>query len=193
VSAVFYISGAVALLASLLVVTRRNAAHAALYLIVSLLAIALAFFALGAPLAAALEVIVYAGAIMVLFVFVIVILGVDRAAIQQENAWLRPRAWAGPVTLAAVLALELLWVLVRGGAVTAGARVIEPKAVARALFGPYMVAVELASFLLLAALVGVFHLGGRAGGEAESAGATNAGAAEETANLAGPGGAGGEA
>jgi NADH-quinone oxidoreductase subunit J len=68
---VFYVASAVAVIATLLVVTRRNAAHALLYLIVSFLAVALMFFILGAPFAAALEVIIYAGAIMVFFVFVI--------------------------------------------------------------------------------------------------------------------------
>ena len=66
----FYISAAVALAATILAMTRTNAIHALIYLIVSLLAIAVIFFLIGAPFAAALEVVIYAGAIMVLFVFV---------------------------------------------------------------------------------------------------------------------------
>ena len=69
----FYVAGARALLATLMAVT-RNAVHALLYLIVSLLSVAVTFYTLGAPFAAALEVIVYAGAIMVLFVFVVMLL-----------------------------------------------------------------------------------------------------------------------
>ncbi|MCB1617962.1 MAG: NADH-quinone oxidoreductase subunit J, partial [Pseudomonadales bacterium] len=65
----FYLSAAVALLATLGVIIARNPVHALLYLVVSLLAVAMIFFAIGAPFAGALEVIVYAGAIMVLFVF----------------------------------------------------------------------------------------------------------------------------
>ncbi|MBD3335502.1 MAG: NADH-quinone oxidoreductase subunit J, partial [Candidatus Eisenbacteria bacterium] len=57
-TAVFYISGIVALVASLLVITRRNAVHAVLYLVVSLLATALVFFSLGAPFAGVLEIII---------------------------------------------------------------------------------------------------------------------------------------
>ena len=66
----FYIASAVALAATILAMTRANAIHALIYLIVSLLAIAVIFFLIGAPFAAALEIVVYAGAIMVLFVFV---------------------------------------------------------------------------------------------------------------------------
>jgi NADH-quinone oxidoreductase subunit J len=162
VTAVFYISGAVALLASLLVVTRKNAVHAALYLVLSLLAVALVFFALGAPFVAALEVIVYAGAIMVLFVFVVMMMNLGRASEAQESVWLSPGAWAGPGLLALVLAAELIWVLARGGAGPPAQAAVGAKAVGAALFGRYALAVELASFLLLAAIVGVYHIGWRA-------------------------------
>lgn len=162
---VFYISGAVALAATLMVVTRSNAAHAALYLMVSLLAVALVFFSLGAPFVAALEIVVYAGAIMVLFVFVIMMLNLGPAAAERERAWLNGRAWIGPAILALILAAELIYVLAAGASSPAGAGaaaggcMIEPKTVARSLFGPYVLAVELASFLLLAGLVGAYHLG----------------------------------
>ena len=161
-TAVAYISGAVALLASLLAVTRRNAIHGALYLVLSLLAVALVFFALGAPFVAALEVIVYAGAIMVLFVFVVMMLNLGRVSEAQESVWLSPRSWTGPVLLALVLAAELAWVLARGAAAGPARPAVGVKAVGAALFGPYALAVEVASFLLLAALVGVFHIGYRA-------------------------------
>lgn len=71
----FYISAGVAFLATVMVITRRHVVHALLYLIVSLLAVAVVFYILGAPFVAALEVIIYAGAIMVLFAFVIMMLG----------------------------------------------------------------------------------------------------------------------
>jgi len=165
VNLVFYISGAVALAATLMVVTRANVAHAALYLMVSLLAVALVFFSLGAPFVAALEIVVYAGAIMVLFVFVIMMLNLGPAAAERERAWLNGRAWIGPAILALILAAELIYVLAShagapaGAAVAAGGHMVDPKTVARSLFGPYVLAVELASFLLLAGLVGAYHLG----------------------------------
>ncbi len=74
----FYICGLIAILATLRVITHTNPVHALLYLIISLLAISGVFFALGAHFAGALEIIVYAGAIMVLFVFVVMMLNPGR-------------------------------------------------------------------------------------------------------------------
>ena len=92
----FYLAGAVAVVATFLVITRSRAVHALLYLVVSLLAVAVVFFTLGAPFAAALEVIIYAGAIMVLFVFALMILGLGPEAGRREAQWLSPLAWGGP-------------------------------------------------------------------------------------------------
>ena len=74
----FYLAAAIAVLSTVMVITRLNAVHALLYFIVSLFAVALIFFLLGAPFVAALEVIIYAGAIMVLFVFVVMLLNLGR-------------------------------------------------------------------------------------------------------------------
>ena len=161
-NAIFYISAVVAVIATLLVVTRANAMHALLYLIVSLVAVALVFFVLGAPFAAALEVIVYAGAIMVLFVFVIMMLNLGEDSAAGERKWLSARAWAGPAALGAVLLIELAWIIARGVSTGPGAAV-PPRQVALALYGPYVLGVELASFLLLAGIVGAWHLGRRTG------------------------------
>ena len=161
-NAVFYISAAVAVLGTALAVTRANAVHALLYLIVSLLAVAVIFFVLGAPFVAALEVIVYAGAIMVLFLFVVMMLTAGPPALAQERAWLRPAAWLGPAGLSLILLVELMVVLARVGAAPAAAVPLTPREVSLALFGPYLLGVELASMLLLAGVVGVYHLGRRA-------------------------------
>ena len=77
--AVFYLAAVIAILATVMVITRLNAVHALLYLIVSLLSVAVVFYTLGAPFIAALEVIIYAGAIMVLFVFVVMMLNLGPA------------------------------------------------------------------------------------------------------------------
>lgn len=164
---VFYISGMVALATTLMVVTRSNAAHAALYLVVSLLSVALVFFSLGAPFVAALEVIVYAGAIMVLFIFVIMMLNLGQMATHQEKVWLSGRAWVGPAILAMILAAELVYILLGHGPQGAGASEIGAKRVAISMFGPYMIGVELASFLLMAGLVGAYHLGFDPGSDGE--------------------------
>ncbi|MBX6420079.1 MAG: NADH-quinone oxidoreductase subunit J [Sinobacteraceae bacterium] len=156
----FDLSAAVAVIATLLAISSLDPVHALLYLIVSLLAVAMVFFAIGAPFAGILEVIVYAGAIMVLFVFVVMMLNLGRAAVEQERRWLTPRVWAGPAVLALVLLAELLHVLGRMPAAAGiGEGTIGARAVGAALFGPYLLAVELGSMLLLAALVAAFHLG----------------------------------
>jgi NADH-quinone oxidoreductase subunit J len=160
--ALFYVSAVVAVIATLKAVTGKNAVHALLYLVVSLLAAALVFYSLGAPFIAALEVIIYAGAIMVLFVFVVMMLNLGPGAERQEKSLLDPKAWAGPAVLALALVAELIYSF-SGGAATAeaNAQYINPKAVALTLFGPYFIGVELASLLLLAGLVAAWHLGRR--------------------------------
>ena len=158
----FYLSATIAVIATLMVITRLNAVHALLYLIVSLLAVALIFYTLGAPFAAALEVIIYAGAIVVLFVFVVMMLNLGEAAIEQERRWLNPGLWIGPAVLSLILLIELLYMLIAGqGDQPTTAGVVGSKAVGSALYGPYLLAVELASMLLLSGLVGAYHLGRR--------------------------------
>ncbi len=158
----FYLSAAVAIIATALVITQTNAVHALLYLIVSLLAVAVTFFTLGAPFVAALQVIVYAGAIMVLFVFVVMMLNLGPTSTEQERRWLRPQAWVGPAVLSAILIVELFYVFANNNTpASTGAAAVDPKAVGVALFGPYLLGVELASILLLAGLVGAYHLGRR--------------------------------
>ena len=154
----FYLSGAIAIAATLMVITGLSAVHALLYLIVSLLAVAIVFYALGAPFVAALEVIIYAGAIMVLFVFVMMMLNLGKAAAAKERDWLNPGMWVGPAILAALLLAELFYIFAQGGTLS-GAAVVGPKEVGITLFGPYLLGVELASLLLLAGLVGACHLG----------------------------------
>ncbi|MEX6503720.1 NADH-quinone oxidoreductase subunit J [Pseudomonas zhanjiangensis] len=156
----FYSAAAIAVLATLRVITDTNPVHALLYLIISLLAVAMCFFALGAPFAGALEIIVYAGAIMVLFVFVVMMLNLGPAAMEQERQWLTPGIWLGPSILAALLLAQLLYLLLgHDSGAGLGAQTVSAKAVGISLFGPYLMAVELASLLLLAALVAAFHLG----------------------------------
>src|SRR5246127_5806443 len=99
----FYLAGILAIVATLLAITQRHAVHALLYLIVSLLAVAVDFYALGAPFVAALEIMIYAGAIMVLFVFVVMMLNVAEHTMEVEREWLKPRDWLGPSALSLIL------------------------------------------------------------------------------------------
>jgi NADH-quinone oxidoreductase subunit J len=156
---VFYLSMAVAIIAALLVVTRQNVVHALLYLVVALLAIALAFFALGAPFAAALEVIIYAGAIMVLFIFAIMTLGLRPRAGASDSLGLVVEVWLSPALLSLLLVAELIYVLASSPDGFTGRLLPDPKQVGIALLGPYLLAIELASMLLTAGVVGAYHLG----------------------------------
>jgi len=156
----FYVAAVVAVIATALAISQKNAVHGLLYLIVSLLAVALIFFVVGAPFIAALEVIIYAGAIMVLFVFVMMLLNVGAQTVEQEQRWLTPRTWIGPVVLTFVLLAELLYALASRGGATIGP-VVDPQQIGIELFGRYAIAVELASMLLLSGLIGAYHLGRR--------------------------------
>jgi len=155
----FYTSAAVALLATLRMITHTNPVHALLNLIVSLLAVAMIFFSLGAPFAAALEMIVYAGAIMVLFVFVVMMMNLGEEVIRQEKAWLSLQAWIVPGLFAVVLLAQLVYSLTQQPSQMIEGVTVGAKQVGIALFGPYLLVVELASILLLAALVAAYHLG----------------------------------
>jgi NADH-quinone oxidoreductase subunit J len=158
----FYLAAAIAILATVMVITRLNAVHALLYLIASLLAIAVVFALLGAPFIAALEVIVYAGAIMMLFVFAVMMLNLGPRATIQERLWLPRGAWIGPAILGAILLAELAIVFTGAPGREAG-RLILPRVVGAALFGPYLIGVELAGLLLFAGLIGAYYLGQRFG------------------------------
>lgn len=162
----FYIASIIAILATLMAITRVNVVHALLYLVVSLLAVALIFFTLGAPFAAVLEAIVYAGAIMVLFIFVVMMLNLGEETAREERRLLTPGIWVGPALLSVILLIELIYVFAAGSKAHPGAMAVDAKQVGVLLFGPYLLAVELASMLLLAGLVGAYHLGKRDRGEA---------------------------
>ncbi len=158
--ALFYVAASIALATSILVITRTTASHALIYLIVSLLAVAVIFYLLGAPFAAALEVVIYAGAIMVLFLFVVMMLNLGPSQVAQERRWLEPRMWIGPAILTLILFFEMIYVLAGTPALTSG-EAVSAKAVGERLFTTYLLGVELAGFLLLSALVGAYHLGRR--------------------------------
>ncbi|MBX3319459.1 MAG: NADH-quinone oxidoreductase subunit J [Nitrospira sp.] len=158
----FYVAASVAISSTVLFVIAPNAVHALLNLILSFLAIAVIFLLLGAPFAAALEVIIYAGAVMVLFVFVIMMLQVGPKSVEQERRWIGIRIWWVPVGLAMLLLAEV-GTLIATGAVTAesGPRRVGPEEVGLVLLSRYLLAVELASLLLLPGILGAYYLGRR--------------------------------
>jgi NADH-quinone oxidoreductase subunit J len=159
----FYLAAGVAVLSTLRVITSLNAVHALLYLIVSLLSVAVIFVTLGAPFAAALEIIIYAGAIVVLFVFVVMLLNQGQRSMEQERRWMAGRLFVGPGILAAILVAEFLYLMIGSGERNVAGAQIGPVEVGTALFGRYWPGAEIAAMLLLAGLVGAYHLGRRDG------------------------------
>lgn len=164
----FYIAASIAVVSTVLMITRLKAVDGLLYLVISLLAIAIVFFTLGAPLIAALDAIIYAGAILVLFIFVIMMVNVGDRAIRIERTWLNPKAWIGPALLAAILLAEFGYVLIAPASSSTTPGEVGPEQVGMALFGSYLLGVELVSMLLLAGIVGAYHLGWNDPGEMES-------------------------
>ena len=155
---IFFIAAASAIVSSVMAITNRNAIHALLYLIISLLSISVIFYILGAPLVAALEVIVYAGAIMVLFIFVVMMLNMGMEEEVEKN-WLTPRMWILPVILAVILLVIFAIVVSEFREQGTSQAMIGPKKVGVSLFSTYLIAVEISGILLLAGIVGAYHLG----------------------------------
>jgi NADH-quinone oxidoreductase subunit J len=155
----FYITSVIAVISTVMVITNHNLIHALLYLVVSFLAVAVVFYLLGAPFVAALEVIIYAGAIVVLIIFVIMMLNLKEEAVAQERKWLSGGIVAGPVILSVILLAELIYIVSGGPAVSLSAQVVDAKAVGLSLYGPYVIGVELSGILLMAGIVGAYHLG----------------------------------
>lgn len=154
----FYIAAVVAIISTIMAISGRNAIHSLLFLILSLLAISVIFYLLSAPFVAALEVIIYAGAIMVLFIFVTMMLniGLEREA---EKKWLKPRMWIVPSILAAVLLVNLILAIKSVPAIPSVMESIQPKQVGISLFSTYLLGVEIAAILLMAGVIGAYHLG----------------------------------
>jgi NADH-quinone oxidoreductase subunit J len=154
----FYLLSGLALLGGILVITRRNPVHSALALILTLLALAGIYLMLSAPFVAGVQIILYAGGIMVLFLFVIMLVNVGRAEKERQfnKQWI--------VAIAAAFALGILFVEIfvkskwlREVLAQAGAPLPESgntQLVGQLLYGPYMLAFEIASLLLLVAIVG---------------------------------------
>lgn len=157
-SFLFYILGFIMLTAALLCITRRNPVHAVIYLVVSFFALAIIFYLLGAPLVAAFEVIVYAGAIMVLFLFIIMMLGLAPQETPQGPGWQR---WGPLLLLSSSLMICTLLLIFQDPAAgkEIGEFYLAPQAVGEALFGRYALAVEVVSFQLLFATIGAYMLG----------------------------------
>lgn len=153
----FFFLSAVALISAVMVITRRNAVHSIIWLIVTLFSVGGVFLTLHAEFLFAVQVILYVGGIMVLFLFVVMLVNLDVALKQAQFN----RQWQVALVTAVVLMAELGYGIYRGhqgftltqvtAAPTSGGNT---QAVGLALYQDYMLAVEIASLLLLVAMVG---------------------------------------
>lgn len=158
---IFYILAAVALIGTILAITEKHPVHAILYLVTSLFSMAIIFYLLMAPLVAAFEVILYAGAIMVLFLFVIMMLDLGHPEKGMAPSW---REWFPAALLSTISIASLITVIVSRYTSTISYPVAVPiREVARRLFQEHGLAVELVSLQLLFALVGALYLGKQKG------------------------------
>ena len=163
----FYLFAAVAVSASLLVIAQRNPIYSVLLLILSFGALSGLYILLDAPFVALIQIIIYAGAIMVLFLFVVMLLNAPREQTEYDERT-HPLLRGGPMRLGAVLALalagELVWALTRRGGESGGfpgAAVSSVSALGRVLFTDYAFQFEVTSVLILVAMIGAVVLARR--------------------------------
>ncbi len=156
-SLIFYALAGLIVLSTGFAITQRNLVHAVVYLIISFFGSAMLFYLLGAPLLAALEVIIYAGAIMVLFLFIIMMLKVDGI---EERFF--PIHQLIPAVIMGFIFLAAGALMITGdpkSRIPLKIFVAEPAAFGQYLFQRHWLAIEIVSLLLLIALVGVLYLG----------------------------------
>ncbi len=151
----FYFLSAVAIISAILVITRKNAVHSALSLIVTLLSLAGLYLMLYAPFVAGVQVILYAGGIMVLFLFVIMLVNLEKVAKQEQFN----KQWHIGLLACLVLGSMFLYVVTKGKAIFPANVVTMPEAensqkVGLLLYQNYLLPFEIASLLLLVAIVG---------------------------------------
>src|SRR5258706_2027264 len=148
----FYLFAAIMLIGGIMVITRKNPVHSALALIVALLAQASIYLMLYAPFVAGVQIILYAGGIMVLFLFVIMLVSIEKAKMEEQFN----KQWLVGIIATAVLSGLIVLVYVHGQGIFPQQAVLMPEGsntqeIGLALYGRYMFPFEIASLLLLVA------------------------------------------
>jgi NADH-quinone oxidoreductase subunit J len=151
----FYMLSGLAILGGVLVITRKNAVHSALALILTLLALAGLYLMLYAPFVAGVQIILYAGGIMVLFLFVIMLVNLERS--QKEDQF--NQQWLAGIIAALALGGLFITIYVKGSALLPAhavkmAEETNTQEIGTLLYGNYMFTFEIASLLLLVAIIG---------------------------------------
>jgi len=163
----FYIFAAIAVISALLVITRKNVVHSAVCLAATLLSVAGIFLTLHAEFLAGVQVIVYVGGILVLFVFVIMLISVEKAIHEKQFS----RQWLLGLAVSLLLVGELVFAITRGKQSLLPAAVEPPQSalgltgnsqlIGEGLYTNYLLPFEIASILLLVAIVGAVALAKR--------------------------------
>ena len=162
-AAIFFLFAAVALAAAVLVITSRSIVHSALFLILSFLGVAGLFILQGAEFLGAVQILLYAGSIIVMFVFVVAMVNLKEPVSPQLTAL---RTFGG-VLLGGIVLAELVWIAARSaGWLAAPSRGLEPGAghievLGKVLFMEHLLPFELLSLVLLAAIFGLLVIGRR--------------------------------
>ncbi|CAL1329087.1 NADH-quinone oxidoreductase subunit J [Candidatus Providencia siddallii] len=156
----FYISGFISIFVTFMIIINTNPIYALLYLLISLLSLSVVFFSLGAYFAGVMETIIYAGAIVVLFIFVVMMLNLGKSIKKQKNIYVKSKNWI----IFTIISIILLIILIYGiNSFPFEERnicnIITIKEIGMSLFGPYILIIEFISFLLLAGLIVAFHIG----------------------------------
>ena len=155
----FFILAIVAVASGVGVIAQRSAVRSALFLLVNFCCLAGLYILLNAQFVAVVQVIIYAGAIVVLFLFVVMLLGMERA---EETADLRRYQWIGGILLGALLLAGLVWAVIQTASVTASEWVSDGvRAIGQALVTSYVIPFELAAVVLLVAIIGALVLAKR--------------------------------
>ncbi len=155
----FTVLGGLAVLSALGMLLSRNALYSALYLIINFVTVAVMYLTLHAPFIAIVQITVYTGAIMVLFMFVIMLLGAEQIGSQHPGHWFLPLA----IFLGAVLLVETAYIMFSQQGVFSGAATIidefgSPKSIGALLFNQFLLPFEATSVLLLVAMIGAIVL-----------------------------------
>jgi NADH-quinone oxidoreductase subunit J len=165
-SLLFYTLAAVIVASTAVAITRRNMVHAVVYLVVSFFGSAMLFYLFGAFLLAVLEVIIYAGAIMILFLFIIMMLRVESD--QQRRFSLKQWLPAVGFGIVYIIAGGIMVLADTESRVSLTPAHVDPAVFGHELFRRHWLSIEIVSLLLLVALVGALYLGLRPGSEAEN-------------------------
>ena len=162
----FFVFATIAVVSAILVITRHNVVHSAVFLAATLLSVAGIFLTLHAEFLAGVQVIVYVGGILVLFVFVIMLIAVERNVVERQYN----RQWGIALVTTGILIAELVYVLLQdtesfglppAAAAPVGALAGNTEQVGMALYTSYLLPFEIASILLLVAIVGAVVLAKR--------------------------------